>query len=252
MKNVLFLMLAFIIAGCSSQVVKQDQLKQVKKVALIAIDVKQQKSVSGTDLLSLAVNSNVESEATPRLRTESAHVEKMYEDLARQIHQKTKWEVISIAQLRKNPSYLALFKEKTEGMQSRPMVHPRYDYFQPAGILDTYAIQTSKPTHLTELAKSLGVDAIAYATIEVGLNNNGMFASLTGNGEFRPSSRSMIWVRDARTNEDLFVNNAEGPKVEKGEKNVVGMASEDNLKKLAAEAASLSFIPLLEPLSKVN
>jgi len=241
----------FLIAlpACTNKIVKTEELRQVKKVAIIGLDLQQQKSVSGGDLLSLALKTNDANQATPRMRTEAQHAELVYNDLRAKVEQGTGWKVVTLAELAKSPAYAKFFKEKTEGLQNRPLINNRYDLFAPKGILDSWALMTTKTERLKELANELKVDAVIYATSTVNLNNSSMLASMVGKGEFRPSANVSLFVADARTGEKIFMASVEGPKVDKGAKNAVGMADVDQLNMLAHQATGMSLDLVMKDLT---
>lgn len=239
--------LAFMLAACSSQIVKKDELAQIHRAAIIGLDLQQQKSVSGEDLLSIALKTN-KNEATMRGRTESEHVNSVYLDLAQKMAKDTGWKLLSENQVRESAAYKEFFKSKTDGLQARPAINNRYNYYQAPGILDTFAILTAEKEKLTALAKAMNVDALIFASSTVNLNNDSFLASMVGKGEFHPSSSSTVFIIDGRTGEKIFMSSAEGPKLEQGEKNALGMASEDNLNNLAQLATGKALAMVLKEL----
>ncbi|MEK7356477.1 MAG: hypothetical protein AAB250_08510 [Bdellovibrionota bacterium] len=237
------------LAACSTSAIKPDQLAKVEKVAIIGVDIQQQKPVSGGDLLGAALKMNKSSEAIPQAGVPSEHVAGVYQDLAQKLTAKTGWKVMKLDDLRKHPAYVAFFKEKTEGMQNRPIINDRFVLYSAPNVIDTFAIMTTPQERLANLAKDLGVDTIVYAPITVELNNSSMLASLVGKGEFRPSAKLSVVAIDATSGEKIYWQQVEGPKVEKGARNVVGMAPEEQLNQLAREASALSMDQAIEKLS---
>ena len=71
------------------------------------------------------------------------------------------------------------------------------DLLRPAGIVDNFLVSTTEKVVLSTLAKSLNVDAIVTATTTVDLNANGVLASLVGQGQHKPSGKTLIMVKDA-------------------------------------------------------
>ena len=242
---------AIVFLGCSSKVVKNDQLKGIKKVAVIGFEMQQQRPVSGGDLFAIATHQNKASGATPTLGTESKYAEQAYKNFSSKLQTKTGWTIVKMEDVRKNPAYMSFLKSKTEGFQNRPMINDRFDLFRPSGIADNFSVMTTEKEKLLQLAKSLGVDAVITATTKVDLNANGVLAAVTGNGEYKPSGSTTIMIKDSLQAENILVASAEGAKVEKGEKNVVGMSNEDNLNILAVEATNLSVQNVLNDIPTV-
>lgn len=237
------------LTACSTKIVKTEDLALVKRVAIVGLDLQQQKAVSGEDLASIALKTAESPKAEPALRAEAPHAADVYKDLAAKIEKQTGWKVLSQESVRANASYTKLFKDKTEGFQNRPMINNRFVVLSPSGILDSFAIQTTKPDRLQQLAKDLKVDALIYATSTVNLNNNSVIMSMVGKGEFKPSANTSVFVIDARTGEKIFMNSAEGPKVAQGERNTLGMADDQKLNLLAKQATAMSMDEVLKELA---
>jgi lysophospholipid acyltransferase (LPLAT)-like uncharacterized protein len=240
MKKIFLIFISCFIVSCASQVVKIEELKQIKTVAIVGFSLEQQKSVSGTDLLSIAFKTNEPSGANLVVATDSPRAESAYRKFSTNLSAKTGWKIMPIENLRKNSSYIAYVKSKTEGFQNRPMINDRYDLIKPAGIIDKYSFLMTENKLLADLAKNLGVDAVVASGTKIDLNANGLLASMVGSGEYKPSGTTTVVIKDAKTGDNLVMMSAEGPQVEKGEKNTLGISDEDNLNKLVLEATNLS------------
>ncbi|MES2964288.1 MAG: hypothetical protein V4760_10385 [Bdellovibrionota bacterium] len=237
----------FALAACSTSAIKPDQLNKVDRVAIIAIDITQEKPVSTGDLVGIALKTN-DSRAKPQLGVPSEHVANAYQDLTAKLAKKTGWKVMKLDELRKNPAYAAFYKEKTDGFHQAPIIDGRFDLYQAPEVLTSFAVMTTPHERLAKLAQDLGVDTIVYAatTVEV---NSGMLASLVGLGKIHPKGKASIYAVDARSGEKIYWQQAEGPEVEGGASNVAGMGSQEQLNQLAREASALSMDQALEKLS---
>ncbi|MES3037359.1 MAG: hypothetical protein V4736_05570 [Bdellovibrionota bacterium] len=251
MKYIIVSIVGLSMFGCASNLVKSEEMKGVKKVAIVGFDLQQQRSVSGMDLLSIAAKVPVKNGASPALGAESTQAELAYKDFAANLNGKTGWSVMKIEDLRKNAAYTAFFKSKTEGLQNRPIINDRIDLLRPAGVVDNFAIMITEKEKLAQLAKDLGVDAVVTSTTTIDLNSNGVFAAVTGNGEYKPSGKTTMLVKNAAAGENIISLSAQGPKVEQGEKNIVGMSNEENLNKLALEATRLSVQNVMKEIPSV-
>lgn len=245
MKKLILVFIGFAFFGCASKVVKTEELKGIKKVAIVGFELQQQRPVSGMDLLKIATHQKVSTGASLAMGAESPHVEIAYKNLAQELGSKTGWIVMPIENLRKHRAYAAWLKSKTEGFQNRPIINDRFDLLRPAGIGDNFSVLTTEKEKLAQLAKELGVDAVVTISTVVNLNANGVFAALTGGGEYKPSGQTTFVVKNPVTAENIIMLSGEGEKVEKGEKNIAGMANEDSLNKLIVEAAGLSIRTVL-------
>ncbi len=105
-------------AGCASVKVDKEKIQGVKRVAIIGFDVQQQKSVSTMDLLKVATHMDTKSKAEISGRTESDHISKMYDNLKKRLEQENGWKVMTQDALKKSPTYVSLFKSKTEGFKT--------------------------------------------------------------------------------------------------------------------------------------
>lgn len=249
MKNFIYLTLSlYLLNACSTGIVKKDRLDQVKRVAIIGLDLEQQKSVSGVDLVSIALKQSSANQSVAGVRVESLHVKAVYEDIAEKVSKKTGWKVVGFDNMKANATYNKYFKAKTEGFQLRPMINERFVLYAAPGVLDAFAIQSLKTEDLQALAKALKVDALIVATSVVNLNNSSIFSSLVGKGEFHPSSATNFYVYDGTNGEKIFFKRAEGPEIKEGERNIVGMASESHLDEMARQATDLSVDILVKEL----
>lgn len=231
---------AVILVGCAGQQIKPAEIAKVRRVAVIGFDVLQQKSVSGGDLLGLALKGKGAGAAQIKLAAVSAHVDPMIADLESRLKREKGWNVLASTELRKSSRYQALLKAKTEGFQNRPAVADRYDPFRAGEVLDSWAILSTPAEELRELARELKVDALIVGTATVHLNNSGLFSSLVGDGEYKPKADLTLFVIQGSSGDKIFTKTLEGPAVEKGERNVVGMADDAKLNRLAQVATGLS------------
>ncbi len=248
MKKLIYFSLLLSFMGCTSQIVKKDRLDQVKSVAIIGLDLEQQKSISTGDLLSIAMKTNSSSKMVAGVRENAIHLNSVYNDIAEKVSRKTGWKVISLSELQANEVYAKDFKDKTEGFQTRPFINERFNLFTADGVLDTFPIQNLNADALRALAQSLRVDALIIAKSVVRLNNSSMIASLVGKGEFHPSSSTTLTVLDGTTGEKIFLKSADGPEVENGEKNFIGMAAETRINEMAQKATASSVDLLVKDL----
>jgi len=248
MKRLFIFVPVLLLAACAGKTVKKEELAKVKKAAIIGLEVQQQKSVSAGDIVGAALKTN-KNGASPHLRQESSHIDPIYEDAANKLAKQTGWKVLTIEQVRNNPAYKKFFDEKTHGFHQGAILNDRFDLFAPTGVLDSFAIMTTKHETLEELAKALGVDAVVYASSVVNLNNNSGWASMVGKGEYHPNSNLNFYVLDARSGEKIFVDSANGPKVEEGARNAVGIADVDKLNDLARTATALSLDMVMKDLN---
>ncbi len=226
--------------SCSTKIVKKERLDQLKNVAIIGLDLEQQKAVSGGDLINAAMKKASSGQMIAGVRVDSIHMKSVYQELAEKISRKTGWKLMGLDEMRSNKAYAQIFKDKTEGFQSRPFINERFDLYTSEGVLDTFAVDRLSEDTLKSLAKSLRVDAVVTVKSIVRLNNSSMLASLVGKGEFHPSSNLFMRVLDGVSAEKIFFEAVEGPEVATGEKNFMGMAPEKRLNEMAKEATALS------------
>ncbi len=240
MKNLISLSIVLLFMSCSSKIVKKDRLEQVKTVAIIGLDLEQQRPISGADLVSAALKQGSSNKVVAGVREDSIHMTSVYNDIAEKISRKTGWKVIPLDNVEASKIYAQTFKEKTEGLQSRPFINERFTLFTVPALLDTFAVQNLKADTLKALAQDLRVDAVIVAKSIVRLNNSSMWASIVGQGQFHPSSSITLSVLDSQNAEKIFVESADGPELKSGEKNFVGMASDTRVNEMAQEATGLA------------
>lgn len=241
------LMVSMLMLGaCASLKVDKDQTQNVKRVAIVGFDVQQQRPVEMGDLFKVATHQDASSKAEVKGRSEAEHVAKMYNNLRQKLETENHWQVMSLDSVKANAAYQALFKDKTEGFQNRPIINDRYNLLQPAGILDSFAIRTTEADKLKQLQAALGVDALLVVGMTVNLNNSSMFASLIGQGKFQPYAITNAYMLQAKSNEQIWVDsNVKGEPVDNDEKNFMGLANEDKINQMAVMAADSSYNKLI-------
>lgn len=233
--------------GCSSFSVKKERLDRVKTIAMIGLDMEQQKSASVGDLFQIATKQGFKSEATVAMGVESEHVVKLYEAIVQELKNRRGWKVISYKEMKANSHYQNFLKEKTEGWQNRPVLNDRVNLFRPPGIVDFYSVTMTKEERIKELQESLGVDAVITIHVKTQLNNNSVFASVIGQGKFSPSATLTIMMKD-KSGEPIWKDSVEGAKLDKSERNIMGVANEEKLNTLSVEASKLSLRALMDRL----
>lgn len=235
-----------LLSACASQQVKKEELAKVRTIAIVGFDVLQQKSVSGGDLLGLALGGKGAGAATTKLSVESAHLSPVLEDLHSQLGRGQSWRVLPLSQVKASKQYQNLYRDKTEGFQNRPSVPDRYDPYRAPGFLDSWAIQTSSPEQLRALAQELRVDALVVASATVHLNNSSLFSSLVGKGEYKPKADLTMILIQVPSGDRIFTATVQGPESEAGEKNTLGMADDAKLNKLVQVATSRSIEKMMK------
>lgn len=242
----LVIIFALFLSSCASVKFEKEQVQAVKRVAIVGFDVQQQRPVETGDLFKALTHQDTSSKAEIKGRTETPHVVKMYDILRAKFESQNHWQVLSQEMLRTNAGYQEYFKSKTDGWQNRPMINDRFTLMQPTGIVDSFAIYTTKPERLKQLQKELGVDALLVVGIRVELNNNSKFASLVGQGKFNPFAVTSLMLIDAEKNTKIWVDGSvKGDPVENNDKNFLGLANQDKLNQLAVLAAESSYGKLL-------
>lgn len=244
--QIILIILSFVFSACTSMMVEKDHATKIKRVAIIGFDVQQQKPVETEDLFKALTHQDTSSKAELKGRMDAPHVAKMYDILVAKLESENKWSVMQQDLLKKNRAYQDFYKTKTEGWQNRPLVNDRYNLLQPEGILDSFAVMTTKPEIRKQLQQDLGVDAVLYVSIRVDLNNSSALASMVGQGTFSPSATTNLTLVNAKNDIKIwFDSSATGEKIASSDKNFMGMANQDKLNQLAIRAVESSYVTLL-------
>ena len=68
----------FALTSCSSKIVKKERLDQLKTVAIIGLDLEQQKPVSAGDLISVALKQSHTNQMVAGVRVDSIHTKSVF------------------------------------------------------------------------------------------------------------------------------------------------------------------------------
>jgi hypothetical protein len=248
-KILMALTISILLSACASQI-KKEEVAKIRRVAVIGFDLQQQRSVSGNDLLGIALGKQHDDKAIVKLANESAHVDPMLTNLQKSLGKDLQWVVIPAGDVKKNSRYQDLYKKKTQGFQNRPAVAERYDSFRAPGVLDSWAILTTEKEVLQAIAQDLKVDALVVGTAQVHLNNSSLLASLVGKGEYKPSADFSLILIQSQSGDHIFTASIQGPKIDEVEKNTLGLADEAKLNKLAQTAVDLSIEKMMKEIPK--
>lgn len=214
MKSVLVLSLA-ILASCAAFKPKLDsqRAKEVKKLAIIGFEIHQQQPTDnlGLNAFKDAINNN----GTQNSPEYQRMAKSIYLDLANKIEAKTKWSVLRYDQVAMNKAYAQYVKAKMEGARSTSLTGNNSELIHLKGILDVYAFRKMTPAQRAEMAKALGVDAIAEFTLSQQIDQPWLsIGHITGHGSFEYQSRSNLMVYGQSSEEPLWqVQNISGDSV---------------------------------------
>lgn len=166
--NILFLSFA----ACSTMQMQTDRIAGVKQVALTGFIV-QEETPKGMELLSVGKKSGHEIATGSYLGKDNPYAQQMYEHLREFLSKEMKWAIVDRSEIAKNADYKALYDQSTQGWQNRPPVPNNVESYSVPKITDGWNIQMMSPTDRKKLIQSLGVDAIAVATVRIHLKEGG-------------------------------------------------------------------------------
>jgi hypothetical protein len=171
MKNWMVMAVVLINSGCISAAINKaipqkglqvEELKRVKKVAIVAFDVLEYKPTGVAEKLSGHVTTVQTAKNVNGSPSELA--KELYGDLQQTLKSKG-WEVLPLEKVVSNPHYISLHAKKKPGLLEKSPNH-----FHKPGII-TQLIRPINPPYLftaverTDLAKALGVDSLVIARV---------------------------------------------------------------------------------------
>ncbi|MES2855539.1 MAG: hypothetical protein V4692_06740 [Bdellovibrionota bacterium] len=238
---------AIVLSGCASFGPKLDasRAKSVKTVAIIGFEVQQQQPTDnfGINKFKNAVD-NGGIQNSPQYQGMAKNI---YETLANNIQQKTKWNVVSYQKLTANKAYSAFVKEKMEGMRSTSMMGQGAELIPLNGVLDVMAFRKMSMEQKAAFAKDLGVDAIAEYTVIQSIDQPWMSVGhAVGMASFEYKSRSNLIVYSPNNEEPLWqIQNVDGqPVSSKG--TAEGLSQMERVAKVGSDSAQSSITKMVE------
>ena len=168
MKVNFLLMSAFTlsITACASlsQKFEADRAQKIKKVAIVAFEIQQQvptDNLAISGLMNLAKGGTPEGSSPEMLNM----AKKASQNFAAELQKETKWQVLPMSQVLANPAYAQKVAAAMQGLRDTMPQLKNSVQVVPTGALDVVAFRKMSSEEKTQLAKSLGVDALAEVLI---------------------------------------------------------------------------------------
>ncbi len=240
--------IAFSFTGCSTLNVNKTRLSSIKKVAVTGFLVAQEMPKGfNWKLLGMKNDNGTMPAWGPGLPKPSEHSNDMYARLGKALKGDLKWTVIDRNAVASNPAYQQLHARFMKGLQSRPPLTASMEAFGADGVIDPYPIEHRlSGDERRALMKSLGVDAIAVATVRIQLEKAGGLKNLIGAGDYKPKAEIAFAVYDTKGDEPVWKDlQAVGEVVEEGAEHVFGITDMKTLMKQTIQAAANSYDKLL-------
>lgn len=214
MKSVLILFM-ITLASCAAFKPKLDsqRAKEVKKLAIIGFEIHQQQP---TDNLGLnALKDAMDNNGTQNSPEYQKMAKSIYSELRSMVESKTHWHVLSYDQVAMNKAYATYTISKMEGARSTNLTGSHSELIHLQGLLDVYAFRKMSQAQRVELAKALGVDAVAEFTLVQQIDQPWLsIGHITGNGSFEYQSRSNLMVYAQSSEEPVWqIQNISGDSV---------------------------------------
>lgn len=245
-------------SACSTMSVNKERVAKIQKVAIIGFSVHQEippslefkiarvgSSRRHGDLSTMAYHSS--------LGQESRHASDIYVGLQRKLKEALKWSSLERDFVAKNKKYATLFEGTMKGFQSRPPLGENRSAYAAAGIVDAYPMTRLNAAQRGELITSLGVDAVAIATVTVELEKGGGLKKLVGAGDFIPHARLDFVVYDKDGGEPVWKDIwAKGAPTSEGVGHVMGITNIEALNQKILSAADNCFDKLIANLKEAK
>ncbi len=249
MKKVLFsfliLLCGLLLNACATLKVDRPALAKVKKVAIVGFTVEQEE-LEGFVLFKKGERKGPGWAVTSSLATENPVADKLMMALAQQLQKSFKWNVTDTQSLRNVQAYSQFLHDKTTGIQMTPPGAVGYVYFRPAGIVASYPVERLSTDERIEMAKKLGVDAIATAAVRVNFEKGGGLKQLVGAGTYYPFATMRFTVYTKNGGEVVWQDfNAQG-KDTVGSDHVLGITETSDVDKGVLEAARAAYKTLIK------
>jgi hypothetical protein len=144
------------LSACAGATMKRDSvaLESVKKVAIVALSADQPDREGGL----FGTRSGGSTQP-------SEHMDRIYADLAQSLAKQLGWKVVTLAEVRANPTMTKTFESTMKGFQNKMPPHEGTNRYHPPGIPDFDAARIMRPAGRAALARDLNVDAVVVANL---------------------------------------------------------------------------------------
>lgn len=249
MKKALFsfliLVCGLLLNACATLKVDRPALAKVKKVAIVGFTVEQEE-LEGFVLFKKGQRTGPGWEVNSSLASENPVADKMMAALSQQLQNSFKWNVTDPGTLRNAQTYSQFLHDKTTGWQMTPPGAVGYVYLRPSGIVASYPVERLSTDERIEMAKKLGVDAIATAAVRVNFEKGGGLKKLVGAGTYYPYATMRFTVYTKNGGEVVWQDfNAKG-KDTVGSDHVLGITETSDVDKGVLEAARAAYKSLVK------
>lgn len=201
-----------LIAGCAGMGTKLDaqRAKNVKTVAVIGFEIQQQQPTDNFGIVSM--KNNIDNGGVQNSREFQGMATNIYNDLTTQIAAKTGWKVLSFEQVTKNKVYEGIATPMMSGFRTTSYLPQHTELIPANGLLDVTAFKKLTPAEKENIAKALGVDAVAEYTIFQSISQPMLsFGHLNGQASFEYKSRSNLVVFAPTSTDPIWqIQNVDG------------------------------------------
>lgn len=237
--------MAIALGGCATARFDAEKNHQVKKLAILGIEIQQQQPTDNLGikkLMSLKEMKRVGD--TDELQEMSKNI---FNDIAGQIQKKTGWTVVSHEKMLSNPEYSAKVNQKMSGARLTSMTGQGYEIVTVKGELDAYAFKALTHEERAKLARALGADAFAIVTIYEQIDQPWLsLGHISGDAEFTFWARSNMDVYGLQSDEPIWrTQNVDGDKTVKSTA-LPNLPVRGRIAKLGKDAAAVSFAKLVD------
>ncbi|HUP56905.1 MAG TPA: hypothetical protein VM598_05585 [Bdellovibrionota bacterium] len=232
--------------GCSTLSVNHPATRTIRKVAIVGFGVEQQMPPEFS-LASFGKPAEGKWGKVAGVTYGLDHAGRMYAGLAATLKKELGWKVLAAQEVARAPEYAAAFKDRTSGLQTRPILPQDYELFGVPGVLDAYSFEKLSHEERQKVISGLGVDAIAIATVSVQLERGGGIKQLVGAGDYFPRAHLRFTVfrrgEDTPAWQDF---RAMGEAVSQGTEHVLGITDGARLNEQVVGAGGDACRKLLE------
>lgn len=214
-KILLMSALALSLSACASMSNKfeADRAKNVRKVAVVAIEIQQQKPTDNwgiSALKTIAAGRDGDSKELQSMAKGFA------DNFTASLEKKTSWNVMPIDKVMANPLYKSKTDAAMTGMRQTLPLEKNAEGVYLKGMMDVYAFRKMTVADRDQLAKSLGVDALAELVVFTSMDQSWLaLGHISGNAAFNLKSRANFQVYGRSSEDPLWrAQNHDGEQTE--------------------------------------
>ncbi|MBY0416053.1 MAG: hypothetical protein K2Q18_17915 [Bdellovibrionales bacterium] len=247
LKSLLAIISALVLSSCASTPnVDANRARNVQKVAIVAFEIGQEKATDNLGISAIKSMAEGEDKDSWQLQGMATNV---VNTVAAKIQKTTQWKVSPMTEVVANKDYKALVDASAKSGNGVFLSAMGKTFtINPKGMMDSTSFRKLSDAQRKELAKSLGVDALAEVVLFNNMEQSFMsFGHVSGDAAFAFTGTANLQVYGLDSKDPIWRSqNVKGERTEKSSTLSGAMSKRERIAALAEKASTSAIDKLME------